>query len=121
MEDRMKKLHIGFAAAIALALSGAVTAADPRNNETRQDQPQQRDDQSRRDSPQERNNPARQAEQPYQAQPADSGGSLQARPDPGTAGTPPQYSAELKRCDRLEDAALKTQCLESVMKKFGQM
>jgi len=60
MEDTMRKLYIAMAGAVALALIGAARAADPRNDEVRQDQPQQRDDQSRRDNPQERNDPARQ-------------------------------------------------------------
>jgi hypothetical protein len=121
MEDTMRKLYIAMAGAVALALIGAARAADPRNDEVRQDQPQQRDDQSRRDNPQERNDPARQ-EQYIQGQPADMGGSQQARPDPKTPdpGAAAEYSAQLKQCDRF-DANQKTQCLEAVMKKFGQM
>jgi hypothetical protein len=123
----MRKLYIAMAGAVALALIGAARAEDPRNDEVRPDQPQQRDDQNRRDNPQERNDPARQ-EQYIEGQPADMGGSQQsgsqqqARPDPKTAypRASVEYSAELKQCDRF-DGNLKTQCLEAVMKKFGQM
>jgi hypothetical protein len=122
MEDTMRKLYIAMAGAVALALIGSARAEDPRNDEVRQDQPQQRDDQNRRDNPQERNNPARQ-EQYAPGQPADMGGSQQARPDPKTDHPPrasAEYSAELKQCDRF-DGNQRTQCLEAVMKKFGQM
>ena len=43
-----------------------------------------------------------------------------ARPDNAARGTSAEYSAELKRCDPFTGNE-KTQCLESVMKKFGQM
>ena len=118
----MRKLYyIAMASAVALALIGAARAEDPRDDQVRRDQPEQRDDLSRRDNPQERNDPARQEQYP-QGQPADTGGGQLARPDPKTPdpGAAAEYSAQLKQCDRF-DANQKTQCLEAVMKKFGQM
>ena len=118
----MRKLYyIAMASAVALALIGSARAEDPRDDQVRRDQPEQRDDLSRRDNPQERNDPARQEQYP-QGQPAYTGGGQLARPDPKTPdpGVSAEYSAELKQCDRF-DANQKTQCLEAVMKKFGQM
>lgn len=87
--------------------------------------PQQRNDPSRQDNPQQRNDPSRQDEA-SQNRPAGTSAGQQARPDPnaspdeGTTGTSAEYSAELKKCKRFS-ANEKTQCLEAVMKKFGQM
>jgi hypothetical protein len=115
----MKKLYGGIAGVMALALVGVANAEDPRNNETRQDQPLQRDDQSRVDNPQQRNNSVRQENaEPDVIRPARP--DPVARPDTSAAGTSAEYLAELKRCDPLSGNE-KTACLEQVMKKYGQM
>ena len=126
MEKKMMKMAAGLGLAVALALTGAALAQDQsRDDQTRKDQPQQRDDSSRLDNPQQRNDPSRQDEA-SQNQPAGTSAGQQARPDPkarpdkGTTGTSVEYSAELKKCERFS-ANEKTQCIEAVMKKFGQM
>ena len=58
----MSKLHIALAGAIALALVGAATADQPRDDQT-----QERDDHSRSDNPRQRDDQTRQ-EQSLQVQ-----------------------------------------------------
>ena len=126
----MKKKTMEMAArvglAVALALTGAAMAQDQsRDDQARKDQHQQRNDPGRQDTPQQRNDPSRQDEA-SQSRPAGTSPGQQARPDPnarpdeGTTGTSAEYSAELKKCKRFS-ANEKTQCLEAVMRKFGQM
>ena len=126
----MKKRRMGCAAgmgfAVAIALAGPAIAQDAaRDNQTRTDQPQQRNNPTRQDNPQQRNDPTRQDEA-SQNLPAGTSASQQARPDPQDrhdytpTGTSLEYSAELKKCERFS-ANEKTQCIEAVMKKFGQM
>ena len=125
MKSKTREMVAGMGLAVALALTGAAMAQDQsRDDQTRKDQPQQRNDPSRLDNPQQRNDRSRQDE-PSQNQPAGTSAE-QARPDPnarpdkGITGTSAEYSAELKKCGRFS-ANEKTQCLEAVMKKFGQM
>ena len=125
MKSKTREMVAGMGLAVALALTGAAMAQDQsRDDQTRKDQPQQRNDPSRLDNPQQRNDRSRQDE-PSQNQPAGTSAE-QARPDPnarpdtGTTGTSAEYSAELKKCGRFT-ANEKTQCLEAVMKKYGQM
>jgi hypothetical protein len=121
---------MGFAAgggfAIAIVVAGAVMAQEPaRDDQTRKDQPQQRNNPTRQDNPQQRNDPTRQDEA-SQNQPAGTSASQRGRPDPqarpdyAPTGTSAEYSAELKKCERFS-ASEKTQCIEAVMKRFGQM
>jgi hypothetical protein len=126
-DTTMSKLHVALACAMAIVLVLPAQAQDqPRDDQVRQDQPQQLNDQTRIDNPQERNDPSRQ-EQLRRGQPTGDMDSLQqarpdpmARPDPGATGLSAEYSAELSRCDQMSGNQ-KTQCIESVMKKFGQM
>ena len=126
MKKKTMEIAAGVGLVVALALTGAAMAQDQsRDDQTRKDQPQQRNDPSRQDNPQQRNDPSRQDEA-SQNRPAGTSAGQQARPDPnaspdeGTTGTSAEYSAELKKCKRFS-ANEKTQCLEAVMKKFGQM
>jgi hypothetical protein len=126
MKRKMTGLATGIGLALALVLTIPAMAQDQaRDDQTRKDQPQQRNDQIRQDNPQQRNDPSRQDEA-SQNQPAGTSASQQARPDPKTrpdtesTGTSAEYSAELKKCDRFSGNE-KTQCLETTMKKFGQM
>ena len=126
MKTKTREMAAGMGMAIALALTGAAMAQDQsRDDQTRKDQPQQRNDPSRRDNPEQRNDASRQDEA-SQSLPAGTSAGQQARPDPtarpdkGTTGTSAEYSAELKKCERFS-ANEKTQCLEAVLKKFGQM
>ena len=126
MKKKTRELVMGMGVCVALALTGAAMAQDQsRDNQTRKDQPEQRNDPSRQDDPQQRNDPSRKYEA-SQNQPAGTSAGQQARPDPharpdqGTMGTSAEYSAELKKCGRFS-ANEKTQCLEAVMRKFGQM
>ena len=126
MKKKTKEMVAGMGLAVALALTGAAMAQDQsRDDQTRKDQPQERNDPSRLDNPQQRNDPSRQDEA-SQNRPAGTSAGQQARPDPharpdqGTMGTSAEYSAELKKCGRFS-ANEKTQCLEAVMRKFGQM
>ena len=126
MKKKMMETAAGVGLAVVLALTGVAMAQDQsRDDQTRKDQPQQRNDSSRLDNPQQRNDPLRQDEA-SQNQPAGTSAGQQARPDPkarpdkGATGTSVEYSAELKKCERFS-ANEKTQCIEAVMKKFGQM
>ena len=126
MKKKTREMVAGMGLSVALALTGVAMAQDQsRDNQTRKDQPEQRNDPSRQDDPQQRNDPSRQ-DKASQNQPAGTSAGQQARPDPkvrpdkGTTGTTAEYSAELKKCGRFS-ANEKTQCLEAVMKKFGQM
>lgn len=115
----MSRLHI-VALAGAMALAGAAQADQPRDNPTREDQTQQRDNHGRIDDPRERNDQTRQ-EQARQNQPGgDLGGNQPAQSEPESTGTLAEYAAELKKCDQMSGNQ-KTQCVESVKKKFGQM
>ena len=125
MKKKTREMVAGMGLSVALALTGVAMAQDQsRDDQTRKDQPQQRNDPSRQDNPQQRNDASRQ-DQPSRNQLAGTS-AVQARPDPnasfetGTTGTSAEYSAELKKCGRFS-ANEKTQCLEAVMKKFGQM
>ena len=126
MKKKTMEMAAGVGLAVALALTGAAMAQDQsRDDQTRKDQPQQRNDSSRQDDPRQRNDPSRQDEASQNQPVGTSAGQLarpdpNARPDKATTGTSAEYSAELKKCERFT-ANEKTQCLEAVMKKFGQM
>ena len=126
MKKRWMGCTAGMSFAVAMVLAGDAFAQDAaRDNQSRTDQPQQRNNPTRQDNPQQRNDPTRQDEA-SQNLPAGTSASQQARPDPQDrpdytpTGTSVEYSAELKKCERFS-AYEKTQCIEAVMKKFGQM
>ena len=125
MKKITREMVAGMGLAVALALTGAAMAQnESRDDQTRKDQPQQRNNPSRLDNPQQRNDRSRQDEasrnQPAGPSAEQARPDPDARPDKGTTGTSAGYSAELKKCGRFS-ANEKTQCLEAVMKKFGQM